>query len=875
MEQTIITVELVDGIDIYEADNVYQYDRGDVLKLIGLTLPTGCQVHFGFSANGKSKPVLLSNGEAVIPQEFTNIGAPIYAWVYVSGEDYGATKKTIKIPVAHRGEITDEEPTPEQESTIDQYIALLQETTAEVEENYTELSGEVGDLKSAVEDVYDGKTITTTTINKLDPNAVTANKTINTTTGELADDTTCKATGIINVTGGATGVAFTGKNAAGTARVCLPMSRIVFYNSDNTVLSSQTSTQSNTVTTIPVGTAYLRIANQNTYFDSRQPMVEFVSTISEISASFIQYEETTVDIHGLIYLDETQQDILERVGDLETAVEALDDLPDEVTALEATVNDIIGADTVISSLVTFQRGSIDSGSGAYSNSDYYKYRVATPEKLTTTKDYIFTIASGFRLYLFYFDALGGKISAGWVQNEVEIASGSILRMIIARVTEDTSETADVETFCSKVTYRPVDSIKQMDALTEKVDNIDAVIRYGVTWDWWIGSNSIDSYGNSYIGYVDTDGYAGVMRRQPDGTMQYKRLEPLNNDDDHNACATIVLPDGRILAMGAYGHTTNNHIICYRSKSAYSIDEMERFSFDIPQTENYTYHCCYSQIFQYNGVLFDFLRCVCRLSGESDSGGWICLVSSDNGTTWTAYKAIVSSDPYVAFNYASDDAKILKAVLGHNPSATPDYLKGFTFDMSSQKFYDLSGTEIGHLVALNSGSIDDNDVAHYEDMTNIIMQGLATTKARLFTVAKAPKASTYFLYAVADDSTMKDFTYYLYNNGTSVAIGKSGVPFGNNHYISGISFGKDVNTLYYIKATTLLADGNHELHKVILSNGSIQSDQIIAESSICMIRPLFLGNGEIAVCVGHYNDQNPNGTYNSSFTAWAMNPLFVN
>lgn len=153
MEQTIITVELVDGIDIYEADNIYQYDRGDVLTLTGLTLPTGCQVHFGFSANGKSKPVLLSNGEAVIPQEFTSVGAPIYAWVYVSGEDYGATKKTIKIPVAHRGEITDEQPTPEQESTIDQYIALLQETTAEVEENYTELSGEVGDLKSDFLDI--------------------------------------------------------------------------------------------------------------------------------------------------------------------------------------------------------------------------------------------------------------------------------------------------------------------------------------------------------------------------------------------------------------------------------------------------------------------------------------------------------------------------------------------------------------------------------------------------------------------------------------------------------------------------------------------------------------------------------------------------
>ena len=339
-------------------------------------------------------------------------------------------------------------------------------------------------------------------------------------------------------------------------------------------------------------------------------------------------------------------------------------------------------------------------------------------------------------------------------------------------------------------------------------------------------------------------------------------------------ATFVLSNGKILVIGTHGHSQDNKIICYRSKNAYSIDEMEKLSFDIPQSSSYTYYCCYSQVFEYNGVLFDFMRCVCAQSGGGSSvTGYICLKSTDNGSTWTAYKAIVGSDAYISFNYTTDDSKILKGIYGKNPASGPNMIKGFTFDMSTGKFYNLSGTEIGHLIALESGSIDETDVAHYDDMTEIIQQGSSSYKARLLYTAKAPKANNVFLYADSTDSTLTDFTYKLYNNGTTVSIGSSGVPFGNNHYISGACFGKEITTIYYAKATTSIADGNHELHKVKINNNTVQSDDIVTEASMCIIRPLFLGNGELAALVGNYNDQTQNG-YGGSFTAWELKPLFT-
>lgn len=407
---------------------------------------------------------------------------------------------------------------------------------------------------------------------------------------------------------------------------------------------------------------------------------------------------------------------------------------------------------------------------------------------------------------------------------------------------------------------------------EKRKSYDTIIDYGATWDWWITPASVDGYGNAYIGYIDTDGFVGVLRRQPDGVMQYRRLESSYNDDDHNGAATLVLDDGRILVMASHGHTTDNHIICWRSVKPYSIDEMERLSFDIPQPGTVTYKTSYMQLFKYNGTLFGFLRVNSKDGDASSITGFGCLISADNGSTWTAYKALNGVGGYQAMTHVADNAKCLKVVCGINPSNGANNFAGCYIDLSTYKVYNLFDNEIGQMVPVDGSSIEDSRCAKKTSMTDLGSQSTSSQIGRLFYGCPTPLAQTVFCFARADDSTNQDFTYTVYNNGTLIEIGKSGIPFGNTHYISGMCFGNDENTVYYAKATTSVADGNHELHKVKLANNAVESDVVICEAPLCLLRPLFVGNGEVAVTLGKYNSLN--GGSGNEFTQWTLKPMFV-
>lgn len=554
----------------------------------------------------------------------------------------------------------------------------------------------------------------------------------------------------------------------------------------------------------------------------------------------------------------------------------LDGIESDLSGLKSAIADILGTPQTIDKLATFSKGGIRSTTGAYVDS--YLYRVATPDIITLAKKVTFTIESGFRLYVARFHNSVFQ-SAEWVSSGTMLDAGAEVRLMVARTTEDQAEVADIDLFCSNVTYIPDGSLQdineQLDENTEAVANNNAVITYGITWDWWITSNSVDRYGNVYIGYIDSDQYAGVLRRQPDGTMQYKRLEASYDDDDHNAMATTVLPDGRILVIGSYGHTINNHIICWRSVKPYSIDEMEDLSFDIPQTGGYTYKTCYSQVFKYNGKLFDFMRFGSIPSGSSSSTyGFAVLISTDNGSTWTPYKVFNGTDAYNSIAQCTDDDKYIKIIVADNPAGGANTFRGCYIDLSTYAIYDLSDTQIGTMVPLDNGPITDSSCAQKADMTELIAQTQSGLMGRLFFTAQTPKANTVFLYATALDTAGTDFKYKRYMDGTVTELGNSGVGFGNVHYISGACFGKDIDTIYYAKATTAIADGPHELHKVKVVNNAVSTDDIITEASMCILRPLFLGNGELATVVGHYNDQNSDGTYNGSFTAWELKPLFT-
>ena len=106
---------------------LYQWDYGQVLSISGLTLPAAFQVHFSNTPrSGTTTTSIGQDGQVTIPDVYLTKGLPIYAFIFLhNSEDDGETEYVITIPVNARPRPTDEEPTPEQQSEINQLIDAL------------------------------------------------------------------------------------------------------------------------------------------------------------------------------------------------------------------------------------------------------------------------------------------------------------------------------------------------------------------------------------------------------------------------------------------------------------------------------------------------------------------------------------------------------------------------------------------------------------------------------------------------------------------------------------------------------------------------------------------------------------------------------
>lgn len=105
----------------------YQYDQGQILMFAGVSLPAAYQVDF--SNNPRSGDSITQIGTAdegvSIPDEYFLSGKPVYAFVVLTDGDGVTTEYRVEIPVIARPARTDEEPTPEEQTAIDQAIAAL------------------------------------------------------------------------------------------------------------------------------------------------------------------------------------------------------------------------------------------------------------------------------------------------------------------------------------------------------------------------------------------------------------------------------------------------------------------------------------------------------------------------------------------------------------------------------------------------------------------------------------------------------------------------------------------------------------------------------------------------------------------------------
>lgn len=135
MRGKIVDVSLVEGKVSY-SKAITQGDYGQKLVFHNVQLPPSYEVHFSNDKDiGSAKTQIGNNTGVTIPDEYIKNGKNIYFWIFLhEGANDGETEFSGIIPVTEKPNVTDEPPTPEQQSVITETIAALNEGIEHVED---------------------------------------------------------------------------------------------------------------------------------------------------------------------------------------------------------------------------------------------------------------------------------------------------------------------------------------------------------------------------------------------------------------------------------------------------------------------------------------------------------------------------------------------------------------------------------------------------------------------------------------------------------------------------------------------------------------------------------------------------------------------
>lgn len=105
---------------------IVKEDYGLYLQIEGVELPSTYEVDFSNSESNGTSVTMIGNADGVlIPHQFVDTGKDIFAFLYHVGANYGRTVYKFRIPNKVRPDRTNEQPTPEEQSVIDQTISAL------------------------------------------------------------------------------------------------------------------------------------------------------------------------------------------------------------------------------------------------------------------------------------------------------------------------------------------------------------------------------------------------------------------------------------------------------------------------------------------------------------------------------------------------------------------------------------------------------------------------------------------------------------------------------------------------------------------------------------------------------------------------------
>ena len=132
--------------------SIWQYDRGRKLQITGLELPASYEVQFSNCPHATAKRVVVYDTDTVeIPEEFTQMGEPVYAYIYIVGDTYGITERLAIVPVKKRGMGSDEEPDPQEVDTIDTLINALNGAVAQTAQDVADTTAAKEAAEAAAE----------------------------------------------------------------------------------------------------------------------------------------------------------------------------------------------------------------------------------------------------------------------------------------------------------------------------------------------------------------------------------------------------------------------------------------------------------------------------------------------------------------------------------------------------------------------------------------------------------------------------------------------------------------------------------------------------------------------------------------------------
>ena len=150
MDTSKVIKGVVSGRNFTVTAPIVKEDYGLYLQIEGVELPETYQVDFSNSEHNGTSVTMIGNSDGVrIPKQFIKSGKDVFAFLYHVGADYGRTVYKFRIPNKVRPDRTNEEPTPEEQSLIDQLISALNSAVEQTGEDVESAEQAKDDAESA------------------------------------------------------------------------------------------------------------------------------------------------------------------------------------------------------------------------------------------------------------------------------------------------------------------------------------------------------------------------------------------------------------------------------------------------------------------------------------------------------------------------------------------------------------------------------------------------------------------------------------------------------------------------------------------------------------------------------------------------------